>query len=244
MLVHSWGLIGPTELLDLRHLPVNWNQPGYQDGGWQVAVVIDPSVMTQQAYLMPRIFAYKDNSPTISPEPVEASTITDQPVANVVYRPRSIQFPVNVPISSTVIDGGLLSPSSIIGELVPPIPVPYLITFSVTAPTTFTVETLIGSVPPYTDTIRSDGNELFWQAADTHRPGVYAASTHLTQGSHHLTFTEVPQQGTTFSVSRQDTEFQFIPFQQGIHAGRRLLLAEPIRDLSQVAISSAQNLSL
>ena len=43
--VHSWGLIGPTELLDLRRLPPNWMMPGYSDGGWGTAVVkTDPAV--------------------------------------------------------------------------------------------------------------------------------------------------------------------------------------------------------
>jgi alpha-L-rhamnosidase len=36
-LVHAWGLIGPTELLDLRALPANWMQPGFDDGGWPAA---------------------------------------------------------------------------------------------------------------------------------------------------------------------------------------------------------------
>ncbi|KPV46061.1 hypothetical protein SE17_43690, partial [Kouleothrix aurantiaca] len=36
-LVPAWGLIGPTELLDLRALPANWMQPGFDDGGWPAA---------------------------------------------------------------------------------------------------------------------------------------------------------------------------------------------------------------
>ena len=30
-LVHSWDLIGSTELLDLSRLPKDWNQPGFSD---------------------------------------------------------------------------------------------------------------------------------------------------------------------------------------------------------------------
>jgi alpha-L-rhamnosidase len=37
--VHEWGLIGPTELLDFRRLPQNWNQPDFQDADWPEAVV-------------------------------------------------------------------------------------------------------------------------------------------------------------------------------------------------------------
>ncbi len=47
-LVHSWGLIGPTELLDLRRIPENWMQPSYIDSEWQMAVVKDlPNVANQ-----------------------------------------------------------------------------------------------------------------------------------------------------------------------------------------------------
>lgn len=37
--VHSWNLIGPTELLDLRRLPPDWMMPGYPDEGWPTAIV-------------------------------------------------------------------------------------------------------------------------------------------------------------------------------------------------------------
>ncbi len=40
-LVHSFGLIGPTELLDLSYLPVGWQRPGFDDQNWPAAVVVD-----------------------------------------------------------------------------------------------------------------------------------------------------------------------------------------------------------
>jgi alpha-L-rhamnosidase len=35
--VHEWGLIGPTELLDLRRLPVGWQTAGFPDNNWRPA---------------------------------------------------------------------------------------------------------------------------------------------------------------------------------------------------------------
>ncbi|NTV65185.1 MAG: hypothetical protein HGA65_16875, partial [Oscillochloris sp.] len=42
-LVHAWGILGPTELLDLRKLPAHWNQPAFDDRGWPQAVVRQPT---------------------------------------------------------------------------------------------------------------------------------------------------------------------------------------------------------
>jgi alpha-L-rhamnosidase len=36
--VHEWGLIGPTELLDLRRLPVGWQTIGFPDNDWLPAI--------------------------------------------------------------------------------------------------------------------------------------------------------------------------------------------------------------
>ncbi len=41
--VHDWGLIGPTELLDLRRLPMDWRQPGFPDQDWPDAVLLTQS---------------------------------------------------------------------------------------------------------------------------------------------------------------------------------------------------------
>lgn len=42
-LVSQLGLIGPMELLDLRHLAVDWMQPGFDDSTWSPAQVVMPS---------------------------------------------------------------------------------------------------------------------------------------------------------------------------------------------------------
>ncbi len=40
-LVHTLGLIGPTELLDLNQLPPDWFQPTFSDAAWPTAVVVE-----------------------------------------------------------------------------------------------------------------------------------------------------------------------------------------------------------
>ena len=57
--VHAWGLIGPTELLDLRRLPVGWNQPGFPQADWSPAVVVEPA---SNGY-RPRSIPILDNVP-------------------------------------------------------------------------------------------------------------------------------------------------------------------------------------
>ena len=65
-----------------------------------------------------------------------------------------------------------------------------------------------------------------------------AAAIQIEPGSHRLDFAAVPAQGVTFSVSKQGIEFAGLPFQQGVHAGRRLLLAEPVSDPGQVSLDT------
>jgi len=42
-LISESGLIGPMELLDLRSLPVDWMQPGFDDSTWPLAHLVIPS---------------------------------------------------------------------------------------------------------------------------------------------------------------------------------------------------------
>ena len=60
--VHEWGLIGPTELLDLRQLPVNWNLPTYQDTDWPDAVVVE-TLHDNDIRYQPRSIPGLDNTP-------------------------------------------------------------------------------------------------------------------------------------------------------------------------------------
>ncbi len=51
--VHNWGLVGPTEILDLRALPPDWMQPGFSDDSWPPAVVKQSPVRKGQPRSIP-----------------------------------------------------------------------------------------------------------------------------------------------------------------------------------------------
>jgi alpha-L-rhamnosidase len=205
--VHSWGLIGPTELVDLQQLPRDWMLPVFSDDEWPAAVV---------------------------------KNLSDEPA----YQPRSIPLLTNVPITPTVIDTGLLSPGRAIGELVPPISDPYVFPFEASKPTEFVVEILTGTETSPAGTVLLDSSDLDWKEANAHRPDVYVASTMVDTGAHSLSFAGIPPQGMTFGVSVHDIQPATLPFQQGVHAGRRLLLAEPVSRPDVVSISSGEGVTV
>jgi alpha-L-rhamnosidase len=60
--VHEWKLIGPTELLDFRQLPENWNQAGYQDLDWPAAVSVNRHIYEDVLY-QPRSIPRLVNTP-------------------------------------------------------------------------------------------------------------------------------------------------------------------------------------
>ncbi|MDW7991913.1 MAG: alpha-L-rhamnosidase [Anaerolineae bacterium] len=69
--VHSWNLIGPTELLDLRRLPPNWMMPNYSDVGWPAAVVkSEPS-----GFYAPRSIPFLENVPFV-PKPLDMGLLS------------------------------------------------------------------------------------------------------------------------------------------------------------------------
>jgi alpha-L-rhamnosidase len=210
-LVDTRFLIGPTELLDFHHLPINWNQPGYDDGNWAPAVT-RTSVVQQS-----------------------------QPVT---YAPRTILPLENVPAPVNVLDAGLLSPGFLIGELVPPVTDPYILRFSTAQTLDWIIETLSAQAPE-AGLFQVDGQNLIWAAAGVARPDVYRATIRLSASNHRLVISAIPVGGLTFSVSRSGVTYRDFPFQQGRHAGRRMLLAEPISNPGQVqAIETSDGWSL
>lgn len=152
---------------------------------------------------------------------VKSSTST----AGIVFRPRSIPLLEQVAVPITVTEVGEISPGRALVEVVPPVTIPYEFPFQVLTPTTFTIETLSdGNSPP--NHVLLNGAELVWRKSGTARPDVWVASISLMVGRYILSFAEIPDQGLTFSVSTQNVVFDALPFQQGLHAGRRMLLAE------------------
>ncbi len=203
--VHAWGLIGPTELLDLRSLPADWNQAGFDDTTWSPAVPVG--------------------------------------TADSAYRPRSIPQIMELPVIPVVIDAGMISSGYRWGEITPPISDPYAQVFSNTVPASLTLQAL--GIPGETAAvIRLDGSPLTWMGVGPDRPDVYAAQAVLQPGEHQLSFEGIPSRGMTFAVSAQDFEYPQLPFEQGLHAGRRTLLADLDSDFSQVGITTAPDLQL
>jgi Bacterial alpha-L-rhamnosidase 6 hairpin glycosidase domain len=226
VLIQASGTIGPTELLDLGQLPADWFTPAFSDASWKYAVVVDP----RQPFATSSL---DQEDESILPPPAQGS----ETVYPIDYAPRSIAVLINHPVTITVLDSGLLSPGFSMGELLPTDTLPYNIDFQSTFPTTFTIETLIGSDPPPSTTILLDNSSLSWEAAGQPRPDVLTGSTLINPGAHTLSITSIPSPGSTFNLSTTGIQGINIPFRQGMHAGRRMLLARPVSNPSQVVVS-------
>lgn len=237
-LVHTWGLIGPTELLDFSRLPADWNQPAYPADGWAPAVVKDISQVSYQPLQVPPLDP--EETTWFSPQPAQAAGQSSLDLDSVTFRRRSIPFLVSAPVTPTLAGAGTLYPGMMMGELAPPYPADPLVNFSLPAPVTFTIETLSA----FSATLRLDSNPIAWQAQGTARPDVYAAHLPLQSGDHSISFAALPPDGVTFAASSAGVSYSQFPFQQGVNAGRRLLLANPQEDPGRVRVLAAQPLSL
>ena len=234
-LIHQWGLIGFTELLDLSLLPADWNQPGFYAGDWPQAVVVDPY---QEAV---SLSAWQTAVDAINIRPAQANAT--ELLSPIRYSPRDIAFPVNTAIPVTLIDSGTLLPGRSIAELPAGTPAGTTLPFQADTATSIMIETLGLSVPPADSLILLDGSTLTWQPAGAQRPDVYQTQSNLAEGAHTLTLNP-SDQGLTFAVSTNGLSSLTLPFQQGSHAGRRLLLAEPVSQPGSVIANPGELNSL
>jgi alpha-L-rhamnosidase len=140
----------------------------------------------------------------------------------VTYRPRSIPALTAQPVPYTLLDAGQLSPGMNTTEIVPPVSDPYVMNFTALGPTVLTLERLQTTNAP---TLFVDGSPLAWTPAPSTRPDTQTASVELGLGAHTLLFQQLPADGFTFNHSVTNLSWTTSPFQQGLHAGRRLLLA-------------------
>jgi alpha-L-rhamnosidase len=217
-LIHQWGLIGYSELLDLSQLPGDWFQAQFNDSDWPQAVVVDPTLPVASRYpVIEEAVAGEAYLGLSSPADV---------LAPIQYSPRSIGFPLSEPVAATLLDAGVLLPGRSLGEIPAGTPSPYVLPFQADRVTPFTLETLAAGEPPADTLILLDGVPLAWQVAGNLRPDVYLAQLELGAGPHILTFNP-PTEGLTFALTTANLSGLNMPFQQGNHAGRRLLLAEP-----------------
>ena len=235
--VHSWGLIGPTELLDFRKLPTDWMENSFNDGDWLPAAIKEISIQVDQL----RIPRLDSSIQSLSDFPTGINTDQlDLELAQGVYRSRSIKFLDNVLIPIELMDRGFLSPGRSIGEIIPGLS--HLVKFDAASSTPFTDEILSDIYP--SGLVLLDGFELEWIAAGPQRPDVYTGTANISTGGHQLSFNAIPESGVTFSISTKNIKTKNFPFLQGSNAGRRLLLAEPVTDQNSVNINTDGNLSL
>jgi alpha-L-rhamnosidase len=259
--VHTWGLIGPTELLDFHSLSLDWNQPE-AEVAWQPAVVVDEQVALDGLPALPE----RDLPEAAASEPdqPDRAFYKDFPAgaplragapaqADAAYLPRSIPFLINAPVAVQVKDTGRLLPGTWMGEL-PGNSQSATLQFSVTGspiqPDTsaFTIE-MLSLTMPLSETqalIQLDDGSLSWQTAGPERPDVITAALALAPGTHELSFSTIPLDGLTFSIIAPPAAIHFPSFpgpgsawfQQSTHTGRRLLLANWQSDPAAVIASS------
>ena len=238
--MHAWDLIGATELLDLSRLPEGWNQPNFSDESWQSA-----ATQTLSTTRFPATLAAQRNNPydpdlatdAVPLVPAERLAAAGQ----AIYQPRSIPFLVNTPVSPAVVDAGLISPGFAFGELARANSAPYTLTLNAPVSTTLDLETISNADFQFPALIRLDGDPLIWRMAGAQRPDVSLSTQLVSTGTHQLTFSQIPEQGVTFNIAVANLQLGAIPFEQGAHAGRRLLLADPVSAPQQVAISTTQD---
>ncbi len=188
--VHTDGLIGPTELLDLSRLPADWMMPGFVDTSWPAAAI----------------------RPPLQPAPL--------------YRPRSLAMLETVTMPLRLLEEGTLSPGRTLIQL--PAEITQL-TITLQHRGWITLETLgrFQISTPLTDSAPLSvtlDNTLpgEWQRIPD-RPGVWQIRTFLETGPHTLSTLE----SNPFTIAGDGLTLT-APLAQGPHAGRRLLLAEPI----------------
>jgi alpha-L-rhamnosidase len=231
-LVHTWGLIGPTELLDLNHLANNWFSPDYSAEQWPSAVVVSPDLVQNnlpEVRPFDALSYFLDDSYTAT-RFFSAKTTT---IAPIQYNPRSIPLLIQQPISVTVIQQGRLSPGYRLGILNAQTTFPYQVYVSNSTPITFALEILSppNGIDPATITV--DGDGFVWQPVGAARPGVSVARQFLQPGQHKVVFSSLL--GATeqvFAFSTTGVNFAPLPFAQGTHAGQRMLLANLVPEVS------------
>jgi len=96
--VHSWQLIGPTELLDLRRLPPDWSTATYSDAGWPAAVVKNDAGI----HYTPRSIPLPENAPFI-PTLIDAGLLSPGwRVGEVLSETSSFTFVLTTPLRFSV----------------------------------------------------------------------------------------------------------------------------------------------
>ncbi len=264
-LVHAWKLIGPTEMLDLRKLPPDWmlpvrtNEqqsarimrdaslvnapplpewiPDFSDAHWATAVAKDPPEATYH----PRSIAPLEDVP-VQAEVIETGLLSPGYVMGELL-PTSHTHTMTFSVSANT-----SVPEPVEGTIPSTMPEPV-------EGTTLHIETLALSTnarledealytrPDITTpiSIYLDSQALPLHVDTSRPPDVLTASVPLTPGLHTLSLTNTHTQPWPVSISCalcDAVEDLALPFQQGNHAGRRLLLSNPVNNPDVAIIST------
>ncbi len=232
-LVHSWNLIGPTELRDFRLLSDEWILSDFNDEAWQ------PAVEVGMWDLLPdeTINYIIDNESASRQIEIFSQLAAGEYIQ---YEPRSISMLVEAPITPTLIDRGSLSSAYLLGEVNKTVG-ENRFNFDVQRTTVFSIETLVFDPMPI---LVIDNQSSSWALASPERPDVRVVTTTLPAGSHWLSFSGIPYSPTFFQVSKESVSFPPLSISQGDHAGRCLLLSQPTQQLEKVNVLSELPLSL
>ncbi len=77
--LHALGLIGPSEVLDFRSLPVDWISPAFDDEAWQPATIISPALTAAETRFTRRYVAPLVAAP-ITPRVIETGRLSPDAV--------------------------------------------------------------------------------------------------------------------------------------------------------------------
>jgi alpha-L-rhamnosidase len=207
--------------------------PGFEDLGWPLSVARNPSRQDYQT-----LYRYPDDRSSTSENKVliYERSYSPQSVQTPKYSLRSIKFLKYESISADIFDRGKLSFESIMIEI-PPVLNSYELVFDVVEQQLFHIEMLMGDAVAPPGSITLDQNNLIWQAVGKHRPDVYFATAPVSQGQHQLVISQIPADGITLALPVHGVVWQHLPFDQGLNAGRRMLLADYVTDTNSVIIA-------
>lgn len=169
------------------------------------------------------------------------AVIKSVPWAN--YSPRSIPLLEQVAIPATVRETGILEEDKKIFEVPPSMTEPYQLSIRALSKTELLLETLqIADTDLVTASL--DGYLLDWVEPSEGHPDVRLASRIVSAGDHTLSLQAIPARGLTLALSKSNVDSSPQPFEQGLHAGQRLLLAEPSQKNGAVTILDDNGLNL
>jgi alpha-L-rhamnosidase len=241
-LVHAWGLIGPTELLDLRRLPQGWMYPDYtKQEQWIAAVVKDTPTISPSTY-------YTRTIPQLVNVPMDVQVHQVGQLS-----PGSVISELPIPITSTVTFTATKPTSFTLETLAYPPTEPLVSTGVGAATLAYTPTTrpntsyMLDRARGITLTLALDGSPLALETptpTDTHErpPDVRHARVTLLTGTHTLALTTSHKYTLPILLSQQNLVLPTLPFSQTNHAGKRMLLAEPISNTTAVERLPERNL--